>query len=386
MLLKSKYLKYLLPVTAIFLLSCGGDKNKVESPDKPELVSGPADWTVFRGNRELNGSVDARLSSSPELLWSFQAGDGFIGTPVSDGVSLFAADISGTVYSLDIRSGGENWRYSVENDSFEASPLLEQGRIYIPTLGGLVLALDMNDGTLLWQTDLESRIISTPVAIPDGPLYVGSYNSYLYSLSREEGSLLWEYKTGSYINGSVAMRDRRLYFGGCDGVLRCTDADGTELFTYRRDSYMPGSPAIRDGEIYSAHYDGSITILDIWSGELIRTVYPHDEETFTSSPSVDDQTIYLGGKSGRFYGIARDSGELQWTFQSGGAIESGALVTDDQVWFGSADHLIYCLDKTNGEILFSYDGGSPITGGIIAVDGSVIALTDSGLVLTLGVP
>jgi len=367
-------------VLLIVFSSCNKDQKTERSA---EIYYGPESWPVFRGNYQLNGFVDAHLSAGPEVLWSFQAEAAFISTPVSDGNSLFLTDIEGNIYSLDLTNGAVNWMISISN-SFESSPLVSGSTLICITLDGRIMAINKKNGNIIWENTLEGRIISSPVALPGKDIYLGSYDSHMYALSPDDGQIVWKYKTGSYINGSVSLIDEMLYFGGCDGVIRCVNTEGIDIFSIDRESYMPGSPAAVGNSIYSAHYDGSISAISTDESRIIWSVNPGEKESFSSTPAADNQNVYIGGKSGRFFAFNGETGKQIWTFLSGGSIESGAMITENQVWFGSADHYVYCLDKESGELLFSYDTGAPVTAGVIAVRGKVAAAADSGLVLVWG--
>ena len=68
------------------------------------------------------------------------------------------------------------------------------------------------------------------------------------------------------------------------------------------------------------------------------------EISFKSSPTVTEDTVYLGDEDGVFHAIDRATGKSRWKFATGGEIYSSAAVTDGRIVFGSYDNNLYCLN------------------------------------------
>lgn len=88
---------------------------------------------------------------------------------------LFAADLSGFLYCLDLNSGKEHWIY----DAFAAvwgSPFVADGRVYLGDEDGDVAILKASkEKTMLREINMGSAVYTTPVA-KSGVLYVVSRN------------------------------------------------------------------------------------------------------------------------------------------------------------------------------------------------------------------
>ena len=97
-----------------------------------------------------------------------------------------------------------------------------------------------------------------------------------------------------------------------------------------------------------------------------------------ASPSVEDASIFIGSRDGKFYGLDLYSGDTLWvnaTFD-GSWMPSTAAIGKEFVASGSSDSRnFYCFNKENGKILFkvpthSYTFSSPALDGRMACIGS----------------
>ncbi len=94
---------------------------------------------------------------------------------IHDGL-LYAADLSGFVYCLDVKTGKSHWKY----DTFAAiwgSPFVADGKVYIGDEDGDVAVLKVGKKLeLLYEVNMGSAVYTTPVA-KDGVLYIGGRNT-----------------------------------------------------------------------------------------------------------------------------------------------------------------------------------------------------------------
>lgn len=98
---------------------------------------------------------------------------------IHDGL-LYAADLSGFVYCIDVKTGKKIWTY----DTFAAiwgSPIFIDGKIYIGDEDGDIAILKAGrEMELLFETNLGSAVYTTPNA-KDGVLYIAS-RTKLYAI------------------------------------------------------------------------------------------------------------------------------------------------------------------------------------------------------------
>ena len=83
---------------------------------------------------------------------------------------LYTADLSGTVWAVDTRTGNVLWTKRLDND-VAGSPIIAGGKVFFATLGGTVYAFDPLTGQELWNFSTGSAILSSPTYV-DGLLVV----------------------------------------------------------------------------------------------------------------------------------------------------------------------------------------------------------------------
>jgi outer membrane protein assembly factor BamB len=116
--------------------------------------------------------------------------------------------------------------------------------------------------------------------------------------------------------------------------------------------------------------------------KLILAKQP-DERRHFNQPLIMDRTIYFGSADGNFYSLDLDSGFMNWTFRSGGPINSVAYADGDQVYFGSSDGYIYALDRRTGEAVWQYQARGQVNSTVIGYDGMIVAAGDADAVYFL---
>jgi hypothetical protein len=67
-----------------------------------------------------------------------------------------------------------------------------------------------------------------------------------------------------------------------------------------------------------------------------------------SSPTVTDETVFVGSNDKRIYAIDLNTGEKLWYFETDGFVRSSPTVFDGTLFFGSNDNHLYKLDTDVG--------------------------------------
>lgn len=90
------------------------------------------------------------------------AGNWIWGAPTFDGETLYYADLSGVIYSLDLATQRQNWDAIQPDGPVVASLLVDGDQVYVATEAGAFLALD-RDGKIVWEKTTGGKIYTTPV-------------------------------------------------------------------------------------------------------------------------------------------------------------------------------------------------------------------------------
>ena len=114
------------------------------------------------------------------------------GTPVLDNGTLYYADLDGTLYSLDVASGAQNWKEVKPNGPVVASPLVVGDTIYFVTEAGTFLALD-RDAKTIWEKEVGGKFYTNPVVSGDMLLVAPYKADFALAAYDAEGKQAWTF-------------------------------------------------------------------------------------------------------------------------------------------------------------------------------------------------
>lgn len=375
----------LLTALLSVLSSCGGRTGISSSPSKGE-------WTSFRGENTLSGSVDIALPSSPTLLWSTTTGQRTVASPVvKDGV-IYTIGRRGLVRGVD-SEGTEV--FSKDFGTFiEATPLIVDTTMFIGTIDGNLLAMELPSGEVAWHYATEGQISAPPMETDYAgkrAIVFGSYDNYLYTISQRDGETLSRFESGYYLNGATAVMDGYLCFGGCDQWLRVVDTKAGEMTdSLMLDAYIPASPVFSGKDAYVGDYSGNIYHLVIEKGKItsngkIHTGDPTGESSFTALPAVGKDNVYFFSEGRSITCASRKDGSVKWeTLLKGPTGESSPQECRNGVLVCTKSGIISILDKKTGEVKWEYDSGEDILTCPAVVEGRFYVVTAKGTLLCFG--
>jgi outer membrane protein assembly factor BamB len=142
-------------------------------------------------------AMDAATGS---VRWTADTKDWVWSAPILGGDSLFAADISGNIYSLGAPNGKNAWPSMQPDGSITGSPLVLTGNstpssdtMVVATESGSLFAFDGN-GARVWNLSVGGKIYTSPVAAGD-LIVVAPLNTdfLLAGVSKDGKQLLWKF-------------------------------------------------------------------------------------------------------------------------------------------------------------------------------------------------
>ncbi len=369
---------------ALFVTSCLDEKNM--PPIKHDYTT--ANWPIYRGDSNLSGNTDSDLSDSLKLKWSFQTGSDILASPVIGYGKIFIGSTDGNIYALDIEDGSLVWKFD-SGDEIEASALLLDENIYFGNLNGDFFSLKADSGKVNWKVKVKGDIrgsanyaLHSSVDYPI--LFVGCYDSKMYSFNSMTGDIIWDYKTGNYINGTPAVNNNNLVFGGCDAKLHILNTtNGNKVGEVITGSYIPGSAAIVDDFVYLGKYDNNLIKIDLGKKNIVWQ-FEDDENggPFFSSPAVSNNLVVAGSRDGFLYCLDKETGEKKWSFKALDEIDSSPVIIKDKVLSASIDGRLYLLNLYDGKKIWSYEIGASITSSPAVVDGLITIGAEDGKIYT----
>lgn len=188
---------------------------------------------------------------------------------------------------------------------------------------------------ILWKVKTDGQVISSPVLVDD-MLYVGSEDHKVYAIDATEGTVKWTYETNGPVSSTPLVTQGKVLFLSYDGffyALNRTDGELVWKFKTRGESKFK----VKD------YYNGSFKP-DFW-------------DFYLSSAIVNNDQVYFGSSDSHVYALNIDTGELIWSYKTGGSVHSSPAIYKNSLMIGSWDSKIYCLNATTGKENWSYTTG-----------------------------
>ncbi|MEE8468663.1 MAG: PQQ-binding-like beta-propeller repeat protein, partial [Planctomycetota bacterium] len=345
-----------------------------------------SEWRMYRGDAAQTGVAAGSLGAEFEVLWSFEAGGAVTSSPVvANGLVYFGSD-DYELHAVDLETGEQRWAFATE-DLIEAPPMVHDETVYVGSNDFRLYAVNAATGELRWRAETDDKILGGAVAVPsaDGSgtwIVVGSYDNSLYAFDSVSGERIWRYETQNFVNGTPAVLDGKVVFGGCDSALHVVSTDTGEalnMVPLGQGCNVAGSVALAGGQVFFGHYGNEFVCMDIETGETVWS-YPDPRYPFFSAPAIGEDVVIFGGRDKQLHCVSRATGEPIWKFKTGRKIDGSPVICGDKVVFGSGDGWLYVLSLGEGTELWSYEIGRSIFTSPAVVDGVIlIGANDSRL-------
>jgi eukaryotic-like serine/threonine-protein kinase len=281
----------------------------------------------------LAGRIFAVDEQSGRLRWSVQTGallppntapaggwDLWASSPVVVGSRLIIGGGDGGVYCLEVSSGKQRWKAKT-GGRVRATPAVHDGMVVVGSWDGKIYAFDLTTGASRWvhrtmgdtldskKFGFDRRAVQSSAAIAGGMVFEGSRDGAIYGLDAATGDRRWRVShQGSWVIGSPAAFDGRVYVGSSDGhfVQALDPKTGREIWHLPTEANVLASP-LRVGSslvIATTHTDaakGDLLALDPATG-AVRWRLPLDDAS-NSTPAAADGELYLGTEAGTVLAI-----------------------------------------------------------------------------------
>ncbi len=207
-----------------------------------------------------------------------------------------------------------------------------------------------------WKFDYGRPIVTSPT-LSDGRIFFGNCDNMLFCIDANTGNELWHYITDAGVETTPAVVNGTVYFGSNDHNMYCINAStGGLIWSYTTGYWIQSSPAVCNGRVYFGSDDNNVYCLNADNGSLIW-MFPTGDDV-SVSPIVDNGYLYVGSKDHSFYCLNADSGNLVWRYLTDHRIRYiTPVIHGDKVIFSSEDRFVYCLNKYDGEQIWSFETG-----------------------------
>jgi polyvinyl alcohol dehydrogenase (cytochrome) len=401
--------------------------------------------------------------------WVFTTGGDVSATPTVADDAVYFPDWGGNLFAVKKSDGHLIWSHKIsEYDGVDGavsrvSPAVDGNQVIIGDIlnskevhgGANVISVDRKTGTLRWITQVENHpaaIITGSPVVFDGVVYIGvssseetlalnpaypccSFRGSLVALDENSGAILWKTfdmpenngQTDQYSGGAIwqppAIDPKRgvLFIGTGNNytvpadVVACQNATPTANCT-APDDFFDAALALdlKTGQI---RWSKKLQGFDTWTVACITSSGSNPNCPVPSSPDFDlggsgpnlvGNIVGFGQKSGIFWALTADDGNIVWSTPVGpgaslGGIEWGTATDGKRIYvaIANSDHLPYtlvpsgqkitwgawsALDVATGKILWQTADPTPGTidrGSVSVANGVMYAGSNSGQMYAL---
>jgi polyvinyl alcohol dehydrogenase (cytochrome) len=352
--------------------------------------------------------------------WAFTTGGDVSATPAVDGANVYFPDWAGNLYAVSRATGQQVWKVSIAaatgipGDKARTTPALTTDKLFIATMGPFggssrMLAFDKSTGALLWSTQLETHpaaLITQSAVVHAGRVYIGTssqeeafslipgypcctFRGSMLALDADTGAILWRTYTvpegypGGAVWGSTPAVDP------ARGQLYITTGNNYDIpaSALACVAANPGNPR---GCIDPSDHIDSILALDLKTGQIrwATSALPFDAWTVDCIPGLGDGTncpepagpdydfgqgaalftvraggkprdlVGAGQKSGQYWALDPDTGEVKWVTEAGpggtaGGLQWGSAVDGKRVYTADANSNLKPWLMPNGTVVTS---------------------------------
>ncbi len=258
------------------------------------------------------------------------------------------------------------WLKSLRNDGGSyapqeySSPVAADNRIFSASLAGKgVKAFDEKDGNLLWYFKVAKGVEGSP-AIYEGKVYFGGNDGFLYAVNLETGLLVWKFNAEAEILSSPVADGGIIYFSAANDVLYALDAKTSKLIWRYREGRgaepfsirAASSPSVKDGFVYAGFTNGTVAAIGAYDGSLLwkKRITGNSSAKFRdvdSSPVLDENRLYISSYDAGLFALNAASGKILWRFDEAGS--STTVVYDkESIYYSDNEGRVYSIAKKTG--------------------------------------
>ena len=316
-------------------------------------------WPNYRGNNILTGVTNSNLKTPLKLKWSFKTEDVIKSSPIICDKIIYVASTDGSIYAIDY-TGRLKWKYNAEV-SIEASPIIIKNTLIVGDLGGSVYAINAKTGKLIWKYKADGQISGSANWVTDGNrimIIIPSYDFCIHSVDLKTGELIWKCETDNYLNGAPTTDNKKIIIGGCDAYMHIIDTQsGKETSKIEIGTYIAESSALLSNIAYVGDYDGGFFSIDLINKKIKWKFSNPTGSPFLSSPSVSKNKVVIGSQDKKVYCFNKETGKIEWTYQTFGKIESSPVIIKDKVVICSKDGFIRFISLDTGKSNYEFELG-----------------------------
>ena len=294
--------------------------------------------------------------------WESQINGGFSNSSVTVYDSaVFVNDLSGRIYCFSLATGKTLGQLRYKGSIF-TTPIIQKSLIIFAVVNhkGNISTLyfyDFKEGKELSSVEIEGRVINQLLKIDDGIILL-SETGHLYKFDFT-GNLIWYYEAKSFCHSNPASNNKVIVFGNDNGeiisidqrdVLRNNDPNSKLIFREKIGHPFFSGAIIFTNEIYIGNDDGNIYSIDLNSGNVNWSFQTGAKIKMEAVVTEDE--IFIGNLNGELYKLSKDGKQI-WRLDTKGLMNMTPILTNDYLILPDTNKKVYIVSRDNGEIVNS---------------------------------
>lgn len=272
------------------------------------------------------------------------------------------------VYAVDLKTGKEVWRFPAQADSkavFYAAPVLtEDGQLLVGSAGPnhLFYSLDPKSGKENWNlSGAQGAWLASPLVLND-TIFAPNADGFLYMLALNGKPAADPLELGGSLWASPVSDGQTLYVASLDRHLHIINLSDFSNRSVILGGASPSAPALGAEGAYAASFDTSIQLV---SPDGKTQPFAKTEDWVWGSPVLTDNALYYGDLKGNIVSIDRASGKQNWVVtRKDDSVTAGLLVVGERIYAAvegknSTDGVLLALDL-DGKIVWEKTPGGKL--------------------------
>jgi outer membrane protein assembly factor BamB len=348
----------------------------------PAAVAGDA--TAFQLNPAHTGYSPDSLPPTLQQRWSVDLGRQVSHPLIADGKVFVLAqgvqlpgrtDPVYALFGLDQQTGKVLWRTLLDFPGPWPSPLAyDNGRIFLATAYdvpaehtayGAVDAYDARTGARVWRRGglNYSWVFDGPPVAADGVVYAtgSGYGGSVYAVRQSDGALLWSVEVNASDSG-VTLSPTRVYTAGACHFYAFDRATGAVAWVH--DGGCTGGleflPVLYEGRLF-ARMSGpvAIQVFDAAGGQVVGS-FPMDSQWDPPPAFAGKLRVQVSGARATLSAYDNASGARRWEFAGDRTLQSAPVIAGDTAFVGGKSGRVYGVDLATGQERWHADTGQPV--------------------------
>jgi outer membrane protein assembly factor BamB len=334
---------------ALALLAAGCSSNS-----KKELP--PAELTDFKEEVVL------------QKQWSRSIGDGQGETynmlvPAVDGDTLYAADVTGEIVSMNRHSGDVKWKKDLKLP-ISGAVGVGSGLVMVGTIAGEVVALDASSGEEKWRARVSSEVLAPPASNGD-IVVVQTQDDKVFGIDAATGTQRWMYDSTPAVltlrgTGAPLVTSHLAIAGLSNGKVVALDTqngvpvwEATVAVPQGRSELervvdIDGGLLLNGNTLYVTSYQGRMAGLDLESG---RVLWQRDASSY-AGVAEGFGNVYVALASGTVEGVDERSTTSLWSNDKLARRQlSAPEVFSSYVAVGDMEGYLHLLSQVDGRFV-----------------------------------